>query len=149
MVNPTNEAARASHLETALAKGGAVLAVLQAALPESLAIYAFGSRTQGHANADSDLDLAVLLPGYAAPLTLWELASQLSNTVGCAVDLLDLRAASTVMQYQVLMQGRKLWSVEPAAGLFEAFVLSEYTQLGEARAGVLADIAQNGRVYGR
>ena len=54
-----------------------------------------------------------------------------------------------VMQYQVLMQGRKLWSLEPAAGLFEAFVLSEYTQLGEARAGLLADIAKNGRVYGR
>jgi hypothetical protein len=52
------------------------------------------------------------------------------------------------MQYQVLTKGRKLWSVEPTAGLFEAFVLSEYTQLNEARAGLLADIAKNGRVYG-
>jgi hypothetical protein len=52
------------------------------------------------------------------------------------------------MQYQVLMRGQKLWSIEPAAGLFEAFVLSEYTQLGEARAGLLADIAKNGRIYG-
>jgi hypothetical protein len=47
------------------------------------------------------------------------------------------------------MQGRKLWSVEPAAGLFEAFVLSAYTQLGEACAGLLAGIAKNVRVYGR
>jgi hypothetical protein len=92
--------------------------------------------------------MAILLPGYAAPLKLWELASQMSDVVGCPVDLLDMRAASTVMQYQVLMQGRKLWSIEPAAGLFEAFVLSEYTQLNEARAGLLADIAKNGRVYG-
>jgi hypothetical protein len=77
------------------------------------------------------------------------MASQLSELLACPVDLLDLRAASTVMQYQVLMQGRKLCSSEPAAGLFEAFVLSEYTQLGEARAGLLADIAKDGRVYGR
>jgi predicted nucleotidyltransferase len=149
MAPPTNKAALESHIANGLAPGGAVQASLRTAWPGLLAIYAFGSRVQGTANAGSDLDLAVLLPGYAAPLTLWELASQLSEAVGCPVDLLDLRAASTVMQYQVLMQGRKLWSVEPAAGLFETFVLSEHTQLDEARAGLLADIAKNGRVYGR
>jgi predicted nucleotidyltransferase len=131
-----------------LCASGAIRLAAQTAWPELLAIYAFGSRTQGNANAHSDLDLAILLPGYAAPLKLWELASQMSDVVGCPVDLLDMRAASTVMQYQVLTQGRKLWSIEPAAGLFEAFVLSEYTQLNEARAGLLADIAKNGRVYG-
>ena len=149
MSTQRNQAALEPHIASTLTSSGALQAALRATWPELLAMYAFGSRVKGNANADSDLDLAVLLPGYAAPLRLWELSSQLSEVVGCPVDLLDLRAATTVMQYQVLMQGRKLWSLEPAAGLFEAFVLSEYTQLGEARAGLLADIAKNGRVYGR
>lgn len=42
-----------------------------------------------------------------------------------------------------------LRSAWPELLAIEAFVLSEYTQLGEARAGLLADIAKNGRVYGR
>ncbi len=45
----------------ALAPNGAVVAVLRRAFPQVLAIYAFGSRVQGMARADSDLDLAVLV----------------------------------------------------------------------------------------
>ena len=85
---------------------------------------------------------------YAPPLQLWELASQLADVVGCPVDLLDLRAASTVMQHQVIMQGTRLFARSPGAGLFECFVLSEKTALDAARAGVLGDIARQGKVYG-
>ena len=58
---------------------------------------AFGSRIQGTAGPDSDLDLAVLVAGYADPHGVWELAGDLEEVAGCPVDLLDLRAASTVM----------------------------------------------------
>ncbi len=136
-------------IESALSTNGAVVQVLRHALPQVLAIYAFGSRIQGTARADSDLDLAVLVAGYAEPLQLWTLASELAERLGCEVDLLDLRAATTVMQYQVLTQGQRLWASEPAAGLFECFVLGEKIRLDAGRAALLADIAQNGRVYGR
>lgn len=46
-----------------------ILKVLQGRLPTLLAVYGFGSRAQGTAQADSDLDLAVLVEGYAAPLS--------------------------------------------------------------------------------
>lgn len=36
-----------------------IVANLQAALPNLLAVYGFGSRVQGTARPDSDLDLAV------------------------------------------------------------------------------------------
>lgn len=121
---------------------------LLSAFPDTLAIYAFGSRVQGHANAESDLDMALLLPGYADPLQLWAVAGQLAGLAACHVDLLDMRAASTVMQYQILMGGQRLWGKEPAAGLFECFVLSEKTALDSARAGLLADINEKGSVYG-
>jgi uncharacterized protein len=149
--HPTHffEATLEEQIDNALAKDGAVVRMLKAAWPDLLAIYAFGSRIKGAANPASDLDLAVLVPAYAPPLQLWELASQLAEVVGCPVDLLDLRAASTVMQHQVLMQGTRLFARAPGAGLFECFVLSEKTGLDAARAGVLGDIARQGKVYGR
>ncbi|ACB33545.1 DNA polymerase beta domain protein region [Leptothrix cholodnii SP-6] len=126
----------------------ALLPALRNAFPDALAFYAFGSRVQGTARADSDLDLAVLVPGYADPLALWSLAADLSAQAGCDVDLLDLRAASTVMQYQVLTTGERLWAQEPDAGLFECYVMSEKLELDQARAGLLADITREGRVHG-
>ena len=46
-----------------------IIQTLQARVPKLLAIYAFGSRITGSAGPESDLDLAVLVEGYAAPLT--------------------------------------------------------------------------------
>jgi predicted nucleotidyltransferase len=84
---------------------------LQNRLPKLLGVYAFGSRVvSGGQNArlDSDLDMAVLVAGYADPLALFELSGELSDLTHCPVDLLDLRAASTVMQHQILTTGERL-----------------------------------------
>lgn len=118
------------------------------AFPNTLAIYAFGSRINGTANTQSDLDLAVLVAGYVEPLKLWEVSSDLADVAGCDVDLLDMRAASTVMQYQILQTGHRLWANELEAGLFECFVLTEKLEFDHARAGLLNDISQRGCVYG-
>jgi uncharacterized protein len=127
----------------------ALIQTLQARLPQLLAVYAFGSRVQGTAGPSSDLDLAVLVAGYAEPLVLFGLAGDLSDIAGCPVDLLDLRAASTVMQYQVITTGVRWWSCDAQAALFEVAVLSEKTALDTARAGLLNDIQRRGTVYGR
>lgn len=116
-----------------------VVPILQARVPQLLAIYAFGSRITGTAGPESDLDLAVLVAGYADPLALFELAGDLAEEAGCAVDLLDMRAASTVMQYQIMTTGQRWWASDVQAALFEAMVLSEKTALDAARAGVLSD----------
>lgn len=127
----------------------AIIQTLQTRLPHLLAIYAFGSRITGAARPDSDLDLAVLVAGYADPMVLFDLAGDLADMAGCAVDLLDFRAASTVMQHQILTTGQRWWAKNAQAALFEAAVLSEKTELDLARAGVLADIQHRGTVYGR
>jgi len=126
-----------------------LIQTLQARLPNLLAVYAFGSRITGTARPDSDLDLAVLVAGYADALTLFDLAGDLADITGCPVDLLDLRAASTVMQYQIITTGQRWWACDAQAALFEAAVLSEKTALDTARAGLLSDIQQRGTVYGR
>jgi len=130
-------------------KRNALIHSLQTHIPNLLAIYAFGSRIQGTARPDSDLDLAVLVAGYADPLTLFEVANELADVADYAVDLLDLRAASTVMQYQIITTGERWWALDVQAALFEASILSEKTALDEARAGLLTDIRQRGTVYGR
>jgi uncharacterized protein YutE (UPF0331/DUF86 family)/predicted nucleotidyltransferase len=122
----------------------AIVQTLQNRLPDLLAIYAFGSRVQGTAGAGSDLDLAVLVAGYAAPLALWTVSGELAELAGCPVDLLDLRAASTVMQHQVLTTGKRWWAKDGQAALFEAAMLSEMTALNTARAGLLDDIQNQG-----
>ncbi len=48
-----------------------IVPALQSPLPGLLAIYGFGSRVQGTAGPESDLDLAVLVEGYADPLQRW------------------------------------------------------------------------------
>ena len=125
-----------------------IVQTLQNRLPNLLAIYAFGSRVQGTADAESDLDLAVLVAGYADPLVLWQLAGELAEPAGCAVDLLDLRVASTVMQHQIFTSGERWWARDAQAALFEAAMLSEKTALDTARAGLLDDIQKQGKIYG-
>jgi predicted nucleotidyltransferase len=128
---------------------GPVVSAIRARFLNAMAIYAFGSQIQGAAGSQSDLDLAVLVAGYADPLLLWDVAGSLADGVGCTVDLLDLRAASTVMQYQVITTGQRLWSVGLPVGLFETYVLSEKTALDEARAPLMADIQRSGKIHGR
>lgn len=127
----------------------AIVQALQAKVPGLLAIYAFGSRIQGTAGPQSDLDLAVLVAGYAEPVALWQLTGDLADLANCPVDLLDLRAASTVMQYQVITTGQRWWAKDAQAALFEAAILSEKTALDTARRELLVDIQQRGTIHGR
>ncbi|MCD2513206.1 hypothetical protein LQ562_11840 [Acidovorax sp. D4N7] len=73
---------------------------------------------------------------------LWDLGSGLAGIVGCPVDLLDLRAASTVMQYRIVTTGQRLWARDGQAALYESFILGRKTALDEARAGLLEDIVE-------
>ncbi len=125
-----------------------IVRTLQNCVPDLLAVYAFGSRVQGTSGPESDLDLAVLVAGYAEPLALWELSGKLADLAKCPVDLLDLRAASTVMQYQIVTTGECWWSKDLRAALFETAILSEKTALDTARRALLNDIETEGKIYG-
>ena len=130
-----------------LAPDGPIVASLRTRLDSVIAVYAFGSQVDGTAGPQSDLDLSVLVAGYADSLVLWELSSELADICHCPVDLLDLRAASTVMQSQVITTGQTLWSSGLDAGLFECYVLSEKTALDTARAPLMAGIAASGKIH--
>ncbi len=125
-----------------------IVATLQASLPDLLAVYLFGSHAQGRARSDSDIDLAVLVAGKLDPVSTWQLAEMLAARFDRDVDLVDLRTASTVMQYQIITTGQLLWKKDGQAPLYECFILSQKTDLDEARRDLIADIHRAGSVYG-
>ncbi|MBF0416019.1 MAG: nucleotidyltransferase domain-containing protein [Magnetococcales bacterium] len=127
-----------------------IIEYLRDHLPRLLAVYAFGSRVHNDTvGPESDLDLAVLVAGKADPVVLWHMSGELADIAGCLVDLLDFRTASTIMQYQIITTGTRLWAQDHQAGLYESFVLSEKTALDEARAPLMAIIQREGTIHGR
>ncbi|MHA7880163.1 MAG: type VII toxin-antitoxin system MntA family adenylyltransferase antitoxin [Saccharospirillum sp.] len=126
----------------------AIQDLLQHELPELMGIYLFGSQAQQAAGPESDVDLAVLVEGYVGPLRLWELSNSLANQFGIEVDLVDLRAASTVMQHQVLTTGQRWWRRGPETDHFELFVLSEKFDMDIWRKPLIDQIQQQGQVHG-
>ncbi|MEO8326384.1 MAG: nucleotidyltransferase domain-containing protein [Nitrospirota bacterium] len=117
-------------------------------VPGLLVVYRFGSEAQGTARPGSDVDLAVLAQNRLVPTMLVGLRQDLAIILNREVDLIDLRAASTVMQMQVLSTGECLFSGDDRAReLFEMIVYSSYARLNEERAGILDDVRTRGSVY--
>lgn len=102
----------------------AVVLALKEVVPSLSAVYAFGSQVSGEAGPESDLDIALMSDVSLGAEALWNLSSRLASIVGCHVDLLDLRSASTVMQYRIVTTGQRLWARDKQAVLYETFILS-------------------------
>lgn len=118
-------------------------------IPELIAIYQFGSQARGNAGRSSDIDLAILARDPISAEKLFEAAQDLAIQLHRDVDLLDLRAASTVMRAQVISTGQCLESKdEPARAEFEMYSYSDYARLNEERRDILRDIKERGLIYG-
>lgn len=120
--------------------------------PTAQAIYLFGSYARGDQRADSDVDLAVLLPMDTAlavgDLRLSDTALNLSKLARKDVDLVNLRQVSTVFQNQIVHTGKLLYSGdERARQEFEMLALSFYIKLNEERAGILRQFRETRRAY--
>lgn len=120
------------------------------AVPESLAIYLFGSWGSEGERPDSDIDLALLTEKPLEPMPRWELAQALASRLRRDVDLVDLLAASTVMRMQIVANGERLYASDLyKVELFEDMVFSDYARLNEERRKILNDVKQRGNIYGK
>jgi predicted nucleotidyltransferase len=127
----------------------ALVAAILRVVPDAQALYAFGSQARGDANAESDLDLAVLAPQPIPPLVRFALQGELATIAGCDVDLVDLRSANTVMRAQVYRSDLLLHEGDRhARQWFEMLALSDYARLNEERRAILADVHARGKVFG-
>ncbi len=119
--------------------------------PALQAVYAFGSWGTGDERKGSDADIAILLAPSASKQTtreqLFEARCDLASALSREVDLIDLRAASTVLKKEVVSASRRLYCASPyETETFEMLTLSFYQKLNEERAGILAEIERSGRI---
>ena len=121
---------------------------LRQKFPSILAIIGFGSRFSECHRPDSDLDLAILVAGYAAPEIIWQARSDLAEIFQCDVDLLDLRASSVIIQYQIITTGTILWQKPLEAGLYICAILSQKMDFDLVRAPFIERIKKSGKIYG-
>jgi predicted nucleotidyltransferase len=100
-------------------------------------IYLFGSRANGLANNQSDIDIAILGTTKFDPVIRWQWQSELAIALKNDVDLVDLLSASTVMQNQVIHHGMCIYDKANYAALFDMQVMSMYQHLNVERADIL------------
>ena len=122
---------------------------ISTSIPDLIVLYRFGSQAKGTARPHSDIDLAVLTHKPIASLHRFELAQELATRLHRDVDLVDLRAASTVMRMQVLSTGTCLATFDDLARrTFEMYTYADYARLNEERRDILKGITARGLVYG-
>jgi len=119
--------------------------------PDVQAVYLFGSYGTDQAWADSDVDIAVLLPheksSEAGCLLMSDLRFELERLLGKGVDLINLRQVPTVLQKEIVMADRRIEQAdEYAADEFEMLTLSYYQKLNEERREILDEILASGRI---
>lgn len=125
-----------------------VLEILRRELPQLAAVYLFGSAANGLLRPDSDIDLALHAGAPIDRTHLLELQATLAKLLHRDVDLVDLAEASTILQMQVIGEGRQVDAADPvAAAHFEVRVMREYQDLKARRAEIEADIVRRGRAY--
>lgn len=108
-------------------------------IPEIKLLYLFGSYASNQAQANSDIDLAVLLTKKISTVTRWEIQQKLALELNIDVDLIDLLSASTVMQNQIVNKGVCLYDTGDYKIAFEMQVMSMYQHLNEERSSLLTE----------
>lgn len=97
--------------------------------PEVIAAYLFGSRAEGVARRDSDTDIAVLTDERRNDTFEYRLAlaGELKHCVGTPVDLVLLREAPLLLQFQILKKGKIVFErdVDRRAS-YEMYILGKY-----------------------
>ena len=117
--------------------------------PELQAIYFFSSRANDSMKKNSDWDFGLLPERSVDPLNLWKTKEALEIRFSTDFDLVDLRAASTVLQFEVLKTSKLVYSSDEFARQeYEYLVLSYYQKLSDERRDILTDIYKRGTVYG-
>lgn len=90
--------------------------------------YVFGSQVDPNRDAPRDLDIAILGTRPRTLQEILEVSSSIAKIIGCdRLDVVDLRAAGSVLKYQVVTTGKMLFCKdERATNEFELQVLREY-----------------------
>lgn len=129
-----------------------IIQTILAEFPATQGIYLYGSFATGEQNAESDVDLAILLPHVSAnkagTLYFSSLHTRLSRLLQRDLDLINLRLAPTILGNQIVSTGTRIFCEDVSAcDDFDALNLSYYQKLNQERADILADFLRTKRAY--
>ncbi len=129
-----------------------IIGVIIGHYPALQGMYLFGSFGSENERAESDVDIALLLPpmqaGSEPDLQLTPCRAALVKLLRRDVDLLNVRQVSTVFQKEIIAEGRLIFCADRyAVEEFEMLVLSLYQTLNEERREILDSFAADGRAY--
>ncbi len=129
-----------------------IIRFLSGRLPALKGIYLFGSRAEGRARPDSDIDLAFLVEwGHSPrPVQRWEWAVELSELLhGITVDLIDLQEASTDFRFVIVSTGQRIYCSSRAyCDTFDMIAYSMYQNLEWERREIVEAVKKKGKIYG-
>ncbi|MFZ4632945.1 MAG: type VII toxin-antitoxin system MntA family adenylyltransferase antitoxin [Saprospiraceae bacterium] len=121
-------------------------------LPSVLGIYLFGSRADGSARADSDYDIAFLLPAPAdspEPYALFSMAVELGEHLGQTVDHIDLHQTQTDFRFQIISTAQRIHCADrTACDTFEMITYSMSQRFEEERKDIVEAVKKRGSIYG-
>ena len=130
---------------------GIIIKTILLYYPVVQGIYLFGSYATGQERADSDLDIALLLPHELAKhennLILSECRFALEDALHLEVELLNARQVSTVMQKEIIGGKMIHGPDQQAVEEFEMLVLSYYQKLNEERKDIIEAFRRTKRAY--
>jgi predicted nucleotidyltransferase len=129
-----------------------IIPIIRQFYPNVQAIYMFGSYGTEYERADSDVDIAVLLPPVQAKsirtMMLSECHLALANALHRVVDLVNIRHVSTVFQKEIITSSVIIFNQDSyAVDEFEMLVFSFYQKLNEERREILEAFYQTGKAY--
>ncbi len=119
--------------------------------PKVIALYLFGSEAKEKANAQSDVDIAVLYERNSIPtsLEILDIRSELESKLRRDVDLVIFNNANPILKHQIFKKGTLLL-VNNRKLHNDFFVKSvmEYDDIQRVRAKITPFLLK-GRIYGR
>lgn len=125
----------------------AVQTVLET-LPDVAGIYLFGSTGTSFETKESDIDLAVLPVSPVSPTQLWTLSQKIAVLLSRDIDLINLKDASTVLRFQIISTGKRIYCNDQAVcDEFEMVAYSSYLRFNEERKEILEAIKNRGQIF--
>ena len=126
-----------------------IIGTLKKEIPDLQAVYLFGSRKNGTATNESDVDIAYLSPVSLSTMDTWNLSQKLASLLSHDVDLIDLTKTNTIFRYQIIFTGERIYGSGYDVENFETLAYSFYLRFQEERRPIVDEIMKNRSVFGK
>ena len=111
-----------------------IIALLNQQLPALQGVYIYGSFASEQITENSDVDIGLLLSAVEAKKVklddILDIQVELESLLSRSVDLVNMRTASTVLQFEIVNTGTRVFTADPfEVDLYELLAISLYQKL--------------------